>query len=81
MLFCGDQLVFPGANAQGSGCFNGVNAVAAFDPLNEMGFAREVGNRIVFMDEGRIMEEGTPEQIARDPESVTGPFLKEVLDM
>ena len=30
---------------------------------------------------GMIVAEGTPEQIARDPESVTGPFLKEVLDM
>ena len=30
---------------------------------------------------GMIVAEGTPEQIARDPESVTGPFLKEVLDI
>ena len=28
---------------------------------HEMGFAREVGDRILFMDEGGIMEEGTPE--------------------
>ena len=34
---------------------------------HEMGFAREVGNRVVFMDEGRIMEEGTPEQIFGEP--------------
>ena len=27
---------------------------------HEMGFAREVGNRVVFMDEGRIVEQGTP---------------------
>ncbi len=29
---------------------------------HEMGFAREVGNRILFMDEGKIVEEGTPEE-------------------
>ena len=36
---------------------------------HEMGFAREVGNRVVFMDEGVIMEEGTPEQIFMAPKS------------
>ena len=36
---------------------------------HEMGFAREVGNRVVFMDEGKIMEEGTPEQIFQSPKS------------
>ena len=36
---------------------------------HEMGFAREVGNRVVFMDEGRIMEQGTPEQIFQEPKS------------
>ncbi|MBQ2602511.1 MAG: amino acid ABC transporter ATP-binding protein, partial [Oscillospiraceae bacterium] len=30
---------------------------------HEMGFAREVGDRVIFMDEGRIIEEGTPEEI------------------
>lgn len=30
---------------------------------HEMGFAREVGDRVLFMDEGRILEEGTPMQI------------------
>lgn len=30
---------------------------------HEMGFAREVGDRVLFMDEGRIVEEGTPEQL------------------
>lgn len=34
---------------------------------HEMGFAREVGNRVVFMDEGIIMEEGTPQQIFMEP--------------
>ena len=36
---------------------------------HEMGFAREVGNRVVFMDEGRIVEQGTPEEIFRRPQS------------
>ena len=30
---------------------------------HEMGFARKVANRVIFMDEGKIMEEGTPEEI------------------
>ncbi len=36
---------------------------------HEMGFAREVASRVVFMDSGRIVEEGTPEQIFGHPES------------
>ena len=47
---------------------------------HEMGFAREVGNRVVFMDEGRIMEEGTPEQIFGAPKSPRlQDFLSKVL--
>ena len=34
---------------------------------HEMGFAREVSDRILFVDEGYIKEEGTPDQIFRDP--------------
>ena len=34
---------------------------------HEMGFAREVGNRVVFMDEGKILEEGTPQAIFETP--------------
>jgi len=34
---------------------------------HEMGFAREVGSRVIFMDEGRIIEEGTPDQIFNSP--------------
>ena len=34
---------------------------------HEMGFAREVGNRVLFMDEGKILEEGTPEEIFSQP--------------
>ena len=35
---------------------------------HEMGFAREVGSRILFMDEGKIVEQGTPEQLFGDPQ-------------
>ena len=36
---------------------------------HEMGFAREVGTRVVFMDGGRILEEGTPADIFTNPQS------------
>ena len=36
---------------------------------HEMGFAKEVGSRVIFMDEGRIIEEGTPDEIFRNPKS------------
>ena len=35
---------------------------------HEMGFAREVGDRVVFMDSGKIVEQGTPSQIFDSPE-------------
>ena len=34
---------------------------------HEMGFAREVGNRVLFMDEGKLLEQGTPEEIFDNP--------------
>ena len=34
---------------------------------HEMGFAREVSNRVLFMDDGRVAEEGTPEEIFGNP--------------
>ena len=43
---------------------------------HEMGFAKEVGNRIFFMDKGKITEQGTPEQIFQNPQN---PRLKEFL--
>jgi ABC-type polar amino acid transport system ATPase subunit len=47
---------------------------------HEMGFAREVGDRVVFMDEGLIVEEGTPSQIFDTPQNVrTQSFLSKVL--
>ena len=36
---------------------------------HEMGFAREVADRIIFIDEGIIMEEGTPEEVFGNPKS------------
>ena len=36
---------------------------------HEMGFAREVADRVVFMESGRILEEGTPEQIFQNPQN------------
>ncbi len=35
---------------------------------HEMGFAKEVGNRIFFMDEGRIVEQGSPEEVFDNPQ-------------
>jgi len=47
---------------------------------HEMGFAREVGHRIVFMDGGEIIEEGLPEEIFYNPRNDrTRNFLKQVL--
>jgi ABC-type polar amino acid transport system ATPase subunit len=43
---------------------------------HEMGFAKEVGDRILFMDDGLVVEEGTPEKIFNNP---THPRLKEFL--
>ena len=47
---------------------------------HEMGFAREVGNRVVFMDAGQIVEQGTPEEIFDHPQSPRlQDFLSKVL--
>ncbi|WP_113719065.1 amino acid ABC transporter ATP-binding protein [Arthrobacter dokdonensis] len=47
---------------------------------HEMGFAREVADRVLFMDEGLIVEEGTPEQIFSAPQNArTQGFLSKVL--
>ncbi|NCD34365.1 MAG: amino acid ABC transporter ATP-binding protein [Spartobacteria bacterium] len=47
---------------------------------HEMGFAREVADRVLFMDEGIIMEEGKPEDLFSNPkEERTRAFLREVL--
>ena len=47
---------------------------------HEMGFAREVGDRVLFMDSGLILEEGTPEEIFGNPRNPrTKDFLNKVL--
>ena len=47
---------------------------------HEMGFAREVSNRVLFVDEGYIKEEGTPEQVFEDPKDPRlQDFLSKVL--
>ena len=47
---------------------------------HEMGFAREVADRVLFMDEGKILEEGTPAEIFTSPkEQRTKDFLNKVL--
>ncbi|MDD4665869.1 MAG: ATP-binding cassette domain-containing protein, partial [Clostridia bacterium] len=47
---------------------------------HEMGFAREVGDRVLFMDEGQILEEGSPESIFRNAQHErTKAFLGKIL--
>lgn len=48
---------------------------------HEMGFARDVADRVIFMDKGYIVEEGTPEEIFTNPrEERTKTFLSRVLN-
>jgi len=47
---------------------------------HEMGFAREVANRVVMMDEGVVVEEGTPDQVFSAPsQERTKAFLSKIL--
>lgn len=47
---------------------------------HEMGFARKVASRVMFMDEGRIVEQGTPEEVFSNPQNDrTKLFLSKVL--
>lgn len=49
---------------------------------HEMGFAKEVANRVIFLDQGRIVEEGTPKQIFENPkEERTIEFLSKILSI
>lgn len=43
---------------------------------HEMGFAKEVGNRVLFMDEGKLVEQGAPDEIFNNPQN---PRLQEFL--
>ncbi len=47
---------------------------------HEMGFAREVGDRVIFVDGGKIQEEGTPEEVFHHPKNErTQAFLSKIL--
>ncbi|MMZ63515.1 Glutamine transport ATP-binding protein GlnQ [compost metagenome] len=47
---------------------------------HEMGFGRDVGDRIIFMDQGVIVEQGPPEQVFGNPqEERTRQFLKNAM--
>ena len=47
---------------------------------HEMGFAREVGDRILFMDQGQILEEGIPHELFNHPQNArTRDFLSKIL--
>lgn len=47
---------------------------------HEMGFAREVGDRVLFLDEGILVEQGTPEEIFKNPQNLrTQAFLSKIL--
>jgi ABC-type polar amino acid transport system ATPase subunit len=47
---------------------------------HEMGFAREVADEIIFMDEGKIIERGTGEEFFKNPKSErTKDFLSKIL--
>ena len=49
---------------------------------HEMGFAKEVANRVMFIDEGNFLEDGTPEQIFNNPRNErTKDFLNKVLNI
>ena len=56
------------------------NGMTSIIVTHEMGFAREVSSRVLFMDEGLIEEQGSPEQIFGNPKSQrTQTFLSKVL--
>ena len=47
---------------------------------HEMGFAREVADRVLFIDQGVVMEQGTPEELFGSPKNErTKSFLSKVL--
>ena len=56
------------------------NGMTIIIVTHEMGFAKEISKRVLFMDDGRIEEKGSPEQIFGDPVSArTKEFLSKVL--
>ncbi len=56
---------------------NGMTMVVV---THEMGFAREVGTRLLFIDEGKVLEKGTPDEVLNKPKQErTKAFLSKVL--
>ena len=56
------------------------NGMTSIIVTHEMGFAREVSTRVLFMDEGRIAEQNTPDKLFSSPENPrTQEFLRKVL--
>lgn len=56
---------------------NGMTMVVV---THEMGFAREVGTRLLFIDEGKVLEKGTPNEVLNNPKQErTQSFLSKVL--
>lgn len=56
------------------------NGMTSIIVTHEMGFAREISTRVLFMDEGRIAEQNTPHELFGHPENPrTQEFLKKVL--
>ena len=56
------------------------NGMTMIVVTHEMGFAREVGDRVIFMDDGKVVEKGTPEEIFNNPQNTrTQDFLSKVL--
>jgi polar amino acid transport system ATP-binding protein len=48
---------------------------------HEMGFAREIADRVCFLDRGRILEQGRPERIFTDPtQRRTQEFLRRIIE-
>ena len=48
---------------------------------HEMAFAREIANRVCFLDQGRILEQGPPERIFTEPtEPRTQEFLRRIIE-
>lgn len=49
---------------------------------HEMGFAKEVADRVVFMADGNVVEEGTPEEVFDHPQNErTKSFLEKVINV
>jgi len=48
---------------------------------HEMGFARDIANRVCFLDKGRVLEQGPPAQIFSEPhEARTRQFLNRIIE-